>query len=331
MVRSYIRGIGSYVPPKVVTNDDLAQLMDTSHEWIKTRSGIEERRYAEEGVSTSDLGLLAARKAIEDAGIEKEDVDMIIFATLSPDHHFPGSACYMQPKLEVNDVPCLDIRNQCSGFLYAFSMADAFVRAGVYKNVLVIGAEVHSSGLDFSDEGRDVTVLFGDGAGAAIVSPTEDPDRGVLYTELHADGRGARSLRADVFDISRKPYCQPQFYEDRTVWPYMEGKTVFKNAVTRLVEVIGNTFKQTGIQKTDLKYVIPHQANMRINHFVADMLEIPKELFLHNIQRYGNTTAASIPLLLDETVKAGKIEKGDLLLLTGFGAGFTWGSILMKW
>lgn len=331
MVRSHIRGIGSYVPPKVVTNDDLAKIIDTSDEWIRTRSGIEERHYAEEGVSCSDLGKLASERAIEDAGIQKEDVDMIIFATLSPDHHFPGAACYMQPKLGLNNVPCLDIRNQCSGFMYALSMADAFVRAGVYKNVLAVGAEVHSSGLEFTDQGRDVTVLFGDGAGAAIVSPIEDPNRGILYTELHADGRFARSLRADVFDISRKPYVQPQFIPDRLIWPYMEGKTVFKHAVTRLTEIITNTFKQTGTDKESIKYVIPHQANMRINHFVAEMLEIPKEKFLHNLQRYGNTTAASIPLLLDETYRAGMLEKGDLLLITGFGAGFTWGSILLRW
>ncbi|MEW5735178.1 MAG: beta-ketoacyl-ACP synthase III [Thermodesulfobacteriota bacterium] len=331
MVRSHIRGIGSYVPPKVVTNDDLSKIIDTTDEWIKTRSGIEERHYAEEGVACSDLGQWAAERAIEDAGIRKEDVDFIIFATLSPDHHFPGAACYMQPKLGVNNVPCLDVRNQCSGFLYSLSMADAFVRAGVYKNVLVVGAEVHSSGLDFSDAGRDVTVLFGDGAGAAIVSPTEDANRGILYTELHADGRFARSLRCDVFDIARKPFVQPQFISDRTVWPYMEGKTVFKHAVTRLTEVIVHTLEETGTDKADIKYVIPHQANMRINHFVAEMLEIPKEKVLHNIQRYGNTTAASIPLLLDETYRAGKIEKGDLLLITGFGAGFTWGSILMRW
>lgn len=331
MIRSRIKGIGSYVPPKAVTNNDLAKIMTTSHEWIHTRSGIEERHFAEEGVSCSDLALFAVKKALEDARITEEDVDFIIFATLSPDHHFPGSACYLQAKMGIPGVPCLDVRNQCSGFIYSLATADAFIRTGQYRNILVIGAEVHSSALNFTDDGRDVAVLFGDGAGAVVVSPSDDPERGILYTELHADGRHARSLYLDIWDISKKPYITPESAQTRQIWPQMDGKNVFKHAVTRLPEVIESTLEKTGVAADDIKYVIPHQANLRINQFAAAKLKWPEEKFLHNIERYGNTTAASIPLLLDETLKAGMIDPGDLILMAAFGAGFTWGSVLIRW
>lgn len=331
MIRSRIKGIGSYVPPKAVTNNDLSQIMTTSHEWIHTRSGIEERHFAEEGVACSDLALFAVQNALKDARITEQDVDFIIFATLSPDHHFPGSACYLQAKMGIPGVACLDVRNQCSGFIYSLATADAFIRTGMYKNILVIGAEVHSSALNFTDEGRDVAVLFGDGAGAVVVSPSEDPERGILYTELHADGRYARALYLDIWDISKKPYITEESSKTKQIWPQMDGKTVFKHAVTRLPEVIESTLEKTGVKAEDIKYVIPHQANLRINQFAAAKLKWPEEKFLHNIERYGNTTAASIPLLLDETVKAGMVEPGDLLLLAAFGAGFTWGSALIRW
>ncbi len=331
MTRSFIAGIGSYVPPKRVTNDDLAKIMDTSDEWIHLRTGIRERRFAEPGVYCSDLALEAVQQAVADAKISMTDIDFIIFATLSPDHFFPGTACYLQAKLGLEGVPCLDVRNQCSGFLYSLSVADAFVRSGMYRRVLVVGSEVHSSGLDFSDAGRDVSVIFGDGAGAAIVSPCDDPDRGILYSELHADGRYARALRADLFDISRKPFMTPETAKTREIWPCMNGKKVFKHAIVRLIEVFNSTLAAQGIAAEDIKYIIPHQANMRINQIVADKLEIPREKFLHNMQHYGNTTAASIPLLLDETYRAGKIEPGDLLMLIGFGSGFTWGTALLRW
>ncbi len=331
IVRSVIKGLGSYVPPKVVTNDDLAGLMDTSHEWIWTRSGIEERHFAEEGVMCSDLALEASRRAIADAGITPSDVDFIILATLSPDHHFPGTACYLQAKLDVPPVACLDVRNQCTGFLYSLTVGDALVRTGAYKNVLVIGAEIHSSGLDFSNQGRDVAVLFGDAAGAAVLSPSTEPDRGLLYAKLFAEGKYAKALYADVFDISKKPYLTKADLDQRHQWPAMDGKTVFKHAVTRLVELVKNTMEAQGITREDIKYVIPHQANMRINQIVADRLGWPREMFLHNMQRYGNTTAASIPLLLDETCREGKLSRGDLLLVIAFGAGFTWGSALYRW
>ncbi|HOV88206.1 MAG TPA: beta-ketoacyl-ACP synthase III [Syntrophobacteraceae bacterium] len=331
MVRSVVRGIGSYVPPKVVSNEDLSALMSTSDEWIRSRSGIRERRFAEEGVYCTDLALEAVRRALGDADMEPSDLDFIIFATLSPDHHFPGNACYLQAKMGISDIGCLDVRNQCTGFLYSLAVADSFIRTGMYRNILVVGSEVHSSAMDFSDRGRDVAVLFGDGAGAVILSPSENGDRGVLYTELHADGQYARALYMDVWDISRKPFLGPEAVQSDVIWPKMDGKTVFKHAVIRLIQVFQSALKKSGVRPEDIKYVIPHQANMRINHLVAEKIGIPPEKFLHNMQKYGNTTAASLPLLLDETYRAGKLEKGDLLLLLAFGSGFTWGASLLRW
>jgi len=331
MMRSVIAGIGSYVPPRVVSNDDLSRLMPTSDEWIRTRSGIEERRFADEGVYCSDLALEAAQNALSDARIEASDLDFIIFATLSPDHHFPGTGCFLQAKLGVPSIGCLDVRNQCTGFLYGLAVGDAFIRAGVYRRILVVGSEIHSSALDFSREGRDVSVLFGDGAGAVVLASSSDEERGILYTELHADGRFAKVLHMDVWDISRKPFLTRQNVDTGEIWPRMDGKTVFKHAVTRLSEMVGNAMSRCNVPFEDVKYVIPHQANLRINHLVAERLSLPKEKFLSNIHKYGNTTAASIPLLLDETYRAGKLQKGDLLLLIAFGSGFTWASALLRW
>jgi 3-oxoacyl-[acyl-carrier-protein] synthase-3 len=331
MIRSVIAGIGSYVPPRVVTNNDLAKLMTTSDEWIRTRSGIEERHFADEGVYCSDLALEAARDALADARLEPSDLDFIIFATLSPDHHFPGTGCFLQAKLGTLSIGCLDVRNQCTGFLYGLAVGDAFIRAGMYRHILVVGSEVHSSALDFSDEGRDVTVLFGDGAAAVVLASSTDDDRGVLYTELHADGRFAKVLSLDVWDISRKPYLTQQGLDNGEIWPHMDGKTVFKHAVTRMTELVSNALNRCNIQHENIKYVIPHQANLRINQLVAERLGLPQEKFLNNIQKYGNTTAASIPLLLDQTYRAGKLQKGDLLLLVAFGSGFTWASTLLRW
>lgn len=331
MVRSVIKGIGSYVPSRVVKNDELARLFTTSDEWIRTRTGIEERRFAEPGTTCSDLALQAAQRALEDAKLKPSDLDLIIFATLSPDHHFPGTGCYLQAKLGAKNVGCLDVRNQCTGFVYSMTVADALIRTGAYRNILVVGSEIHSSALDFSDRGRDVAVLFGDGAGAAVFSASNGDDRGVLYTELHADGEFARALCMDIWDISDKPFITAANLESGKIWPQMDGKTVFKHAVTRLVEMVTRTLAKTGFKPEDVKYVIPHQANLRINQMVAEKLNMPKEKFLSNIQKYGNTTAASIPLLLDETYRAGKLERGDLLLIIAFGSGFTWGSALIRW
>jgi 3-oxoacyl-[acyl-carrier-protein] synthase III len=331
MRRSVIAGIGSYVPPRVVSNDDLSRLMTTSDEWIRTRSGIQERRFAEEGVYCSDLALEAANNALADAHLEPSDLDFIIFATVSPDHHFPGTACFLQAKLGVPYIGCLDLRNQCTGFIYGLAVGDAFVRIGMYRHVLVVGAELHSNALNFSDEGRDVSVLFGDGAGAVVLASSSEEDRGILYTELHADGRFAKALHMDVWNISRKPYLTHDSIDTGEIWPQMDGKTVFKHAVIRMAELVTHALKQCRMQPEDIKYVIPHQANQRINQLVAERLGFPQEKFLNNIYKYGNTTAASIPLLLNEAYQAGKLERGDHLLLIAFGSGFTWASALLRW
>lgn len=331
MVRSCIEGIGSYVPPRVVRNDELALKMATSDEWIRTRTGIKERRFADEGVYCSDLALEASRRALDDAGMDAGDLDFIVFATLSPDHHFPGTGCFLQAKLGLESIGCLDVRNQCTGFLYGLAVADAMVRVGMYRNILVVGSEVQSSALDLSDEGRDVAVLFGDGAAAVVLRPTEDPDRGILHSELHADGRFAKALFMSVWDISRKPFMTPDAFENRDVWPRMDGRVVFKHAVTRLVELTMSTLRACNVSPEDVKYVIPHQANLRINELLAEKLGFPEGKILNNIERYGNTTAASVPLLLDETYRSGKIQRGDVLLLIAFGSGFTWASSLLRW
>ena len=334
MIRSYIRGTGSYLPPRVVSNEDLAQLLPTTDEWIKTRTGIEERRFAEEGVSCSDLAYEASRAALSDSGIESSEIDLIIFATLSPDHHFPGTGCYLQAKLShlgVRTIGCLDVRNQCTGFLYSLSIADAYIRAGIYSNILIVGSEVHSSALDFSEQGRDVAVLFGDGAGAVILSRYEGDRRGIISTELHADGHYAKALCLDLWDISRKPYISGESLTNGDMWPRMDGRSVFRHAVTGLTGLCQTTLSRAKYEIGDLKYVIPHQANLRINQAVAERLGIPDNKVLNNIQKYANTTSASIPILLDEAHKSGMLDEGDLLLLLAFGSGFTWASALLRW
>lgn len=331
-MRAYIKGLGTYVPERVVTNDDLAQLMDTSDAWIRQRTGIVERRYVEEGTYCSDLAREATLKAIEDAGITLSDVDFIVLATLSPDHHFPGTACYLQAKLGLPGVPCLDIRNQCTGFIYGLAVADAFVRMGAYRNILLVGSEVHSHSLNFTTPGRDVAVIFGDGAGAAIVSPAPaDSDQGVIATALHADGRYADALRLRIWDISKAPYITPEYVAAGEAWPYMEGRQVFKEAVVRLPEVIRETLELAGLTVDDIDLLVPHQANLRINEFAAASLGIAPSKVINNIDRYGNTTAASIPLALDEARAKGMVSRGDLVCLAAFGSGFTWGSILLRW
>jgi 3-oxoacyl-[acyl-carrier-protein] synthase-3 len=330
MTRSYVKGLATYVPPRVVKNQDLEDLMTTSDEWIRQRTGIEERHYADEGVWTSDLGVEAARRAIADAGIQLTDVDMILFATLSPDRHFPGTGCYMQAKLGLPGVATMDIRNQCTGFLYGLATADAFVRTGRYKNVLLVGAEVHSSALDFTTQGRAVTVLFGDGAGAVVISPTEE-DRGLMTSNLHADGRGAEDLCLHVWDISRKPYMRTEDLAAGEQWPRMNGRAVFKEATTGMRAAILEALDSVGKKPEDIDLLVPHQANLRINQWVASELGLPDEKVVNNIQRYGNTTAASIPIALAEARADGRLKSGMLVCIAAFGAGFTWGAALMRW
>jgi 3-oxoacyl-[acyl-carrier-protein] synthase-3 len=331
MLRTEVVSTGYYVPERVITNEDLTRLMDTSDEWIQQRSGIQERRWVDGGVGSSDLAKEAAERALEGAGLEPSDLDCIILATLSPDHFFPGSGVFLQRKLGVKGIPCLDVRNQCSGFLYGLSVADAWIRTGAYKRVLLVGAEVHSTGLEKSTAGRDTAVLFGDGAGAVVLSPTEDGDRGVLSVHLHADGRYAEKLWMDAPGSSYNPWLDPGQIENGLTRPYMEGKEVFKHAVVRMPQAVNEALERNGLSVEDVTLVIPHQANARITQGVQKQLGLPDEKMVSNIHKYGNTTAASIPIALHEAVEEGRIVRGDLVCLTAFGSGFTWGAALIRW
>lgn len=328
--QSRILGMGHFVPERVVRNDDLRQWMDTSDEWIQQRTGIKERRWVEGDVGASELAEHAARGALAEAGLEAKDLDLILFASLSPDINFPGSGCLLQDRLGIPGVPAMDIRTQCTGFLYSLATADAWIRAGMARHVLVVGAEVHSTGLDLSTRGRDVTVLFGDGAGAAVVGPASG-GRGVIGSELHADGRHARILMVEAPASGRNPRLTPEMLEAGAHYPHMDGKAVFKHAVERLPEVIRSVLGRHGVGLDDLALLVPHQANMRINEMVTRQLGFPPEKVVHNIQRYGNTTAASIPIALHEAAQEGRVKEGDLVLLAAFGAGLTWGATLLRW
>jgi 3-oxoacyl-[acyl-carrier-protein] synthase III len=329
-MRARITGAGHYVPSKVVTNDDLAKLFPTSDEWIQQRTGIKERRFIEHtGIGASDLALPACKDALAQAKLDAKDVDAIIFATLSPDIFFPGSAVLVQNKLGCRQVACLDVRNQCSGFLYSLSIADAWIRAGVYKNVLIVGAEVHSTGIELSERGRDVAVLFGDGAGAVVVQPSKD-DRGVLTVELAADGVGARDLCVEAPASMYDPRITKEMLDEGRQYPKMNGKQVFRWAVEKMPEVALSVLGKVGKTAADIDLFVPHQANMRINQMVAQKLGIPENKTVHNIERYGNTTAATIPIGISESWKEGKIKEGSTILTAAFGAGFTWGAAVIE-
>ena len=336
MFNSEIIGCGMYVPEGVVTNHDLTKLMDTSHEWIVQRSGIEERRWVTPEVSTTDLALKAAEAAIANAKIDKKEIDCILFATLSPDHDFPGAACFLQPKLGLTDIPSIDIRQQCSGFIYAMSVADAFIKTGQYKTVLVVGAEVHSKGLDKTTRGRDVSVLFGDGAGAVVMKRTEvkdaKKDSFVWSTHLFSEGAGAKELwlEAPGMGLGQERMSQ-EMIEKGLHYPQMNGKKVFANAVRRLCECTMLALKTNNLKLEDIDLFLFHQANMRINQMVAQELKIPEEKVFNTIQKFGNTTAATIPIGMAEAVKAGKLKKGDLVASAVFGSGFTWASSVYRW
>ncbi|WP_322970217.1 beta-ketoacyl-ACP synthase III [Faecalibacter sp. LW9] len=336
MINAIITGVGHYVPERVVTNHDLAKVMDTNDEWIQERTGIVERRHIEPGskISSTDLGVKAAEIALKDAGITAQDIDFILFATLSPDYYFPGNGVLVQKALGCKTIGAMDIRNQCSGFVYALSTADAFIKSGKYKNILVIGAEVHSFGLDMSDEGRGVSVIFGDGAGAVIVSATTE-DRGIISTNMHSEGEYAEEL-AVLFPGTRLGWSDEVMKEGhgitkKELYPHMNGNYVFKHAVTRFPESIIEALTEAKLKPEDVDLFVPHQANLRISQFVQKQLGFPDEKVFNNIQKYGNTTAASIPIALSEAKAAGKIKQGDTVLMTAFGAGFTWGSVLIKW
>jgi 3-oxoacyl-[acyl-carrier-protein] synthase III len=332
MHRSRIMGVGAYVPPRVVTNHDLAKVMETSHEWIVERSGIEERRWVDPGEGGAEMAAKASTEAMEKAGVGPKDIDMLIYATLSPDVMFPGTGVFTQRLLGLRDIPCFDIRQQCTGFVYALSMADAFIRSGQYKNVLVIGSEVHSTGLDISTRGRDVSVLFGDGAGAVVVGRATDDAHMILSTHLHADGTEAEILWTESPASRAHPRITEEDMAQAKHYPHMVGKKVFKHAVTRMPAVLMEGMVANGIKSIDeIDMVIPHQANLRINQMVAKMIGLPDHKMHNNIQKYGNTTAASIPICMHEAIALEKIKPGNLVALIAFGAGLTWASALLRY
>ena len=330
MHRAKIAGVGHYVPEKVVTNFDLEKIMDTNDEWIRERSGIQERHFVAEDETNTDLAVKASLKAIEAAGKKPEDIDFIIFATLSSDYFFPGNGCLLQERLGLPGVPALDIRNQCSGFVYGLSIADQYIKTGMYKNILLVGSEIQSRGINQSTEGRDVSVLFGDGAGAAVISRSADPDKGIITSHLHADGRHVKELWCEDPGSVRNPRLTKQLIDSPTIWPYMNGRYVFKHAATRFPEVIVEALQTAGIDKSEVDLVIPHQANQRITDAVRMKLELKEEQVYSNIAKYGNTTAASIPIALSEALAEGKVKDGSLVCLAAFGSGFTWASALVR-
>jgi 3-oxoacyl-[acyl-carrier-protein] synthase-3 len=333
MRKSIITGTGRHVPDRLITNEDLTQWMDTSDEWIQQRTGIKQRYWIpEEGnVGSSDLGLEASKIALERADWHPEDIDLIIFATLSPDIFFPGSGCLLQHKLGLDSTPALDIRQQCTGFLYGLTTADAYIRSGLADRVLFVGAEVHSTGLDISTSGRDVSVIFGDGAGAVCLEAVEtEKNVGLLASDLHAQGKFAESLMVEAPASRSNPRIDERMLKEGRCYPVMDGKAIFKMAVRRLPEVTMTVLKKSGLSIEDIDLIIPHQANLRINQFYQQSMKLPPEKVYNNIQTYGNTTAASIPLAMDEALEKGIIDKGSTLLFLGLGSGVTWGACLYR-
>ena len=350
MQKSKIAGIGMYVPANVVTNKDLLKFMDTSDEWIQERTGIKERRYAHRtGETTTTMGVEAAKIAIERAGITPQDIDFIVFATICPDYYFPGCGVLLQRAMKMKEIGALDIRNQCSGFVYALSVADQFIKTGMYKNILVVAAEKHSFGLDFSTRGRNVSVIFGDGAGAVVLQPADpSTEQGILSTHLHSDGESAEILamfnpgthanhwmpeKLADFDEAEmgEMFFSHQMIDKAQVFPTMDGPAVFKKAIIKFPEVIMEALQANNLQLSDLNLLIPHQANLRIAQFVQQKLKLRDDQVYNNIQYYGNTTAASIPIALCEAWEKGKIKEGDLICVAAFGSGFTWASALLRW
>ena len=335
MYHSKITGLGYYVPDNVVTNDDLSKIIDTNDEWIQERTGIQERRHIVKGEdTTTSMGVKAAKIAIERSGVAKEDIDFVVFATLSPDYYFPGPGVLVQRDLGLRTVGALDVRNQCSGFVYALSVADQYIKTGMYKNILVIGSEVQSTGLDMTTRGRGVSVIFGDGAGAAVLSREEDLSKGILSTHLHSEGQHAEELVVKAPGMGGRwitDILADNDPDDESYFPYMNGQFVFKNAVVRFSEVINEGLQANNLQVSDIDMLIPHQANLRISQFIQKKFGLTDDQVFNNIQKYGNTTAASIPIALTEAWELGKIKSGDTVILAAFGSGFTWGSAIIKW
>ncbi|MES2811310.1 MAG: beta-ketoacyl-ACP synthase III [Bacteroidota bacterium] len=335
MYHSKITGLGFYVPDNIVTNDDLSKKIETTDEWIQERTGIQRRRHIIRGEdTTTSMGVKAAKIAIERSGLAKEDIDFVIFATLSPDYYFPGPGVLVQRDLGLRTVGALDVRNQCSGFVYAVSIADQYIKTGMYKNILVIGSEVHSTGLDMTTRGRGVSVIFGDGAGAAVLSREEDLTKGILSTHLHSEGQHAEELIVKAPGMGQRwvtDIIADNNPEDESYYPYMNGQFVFKNAVVRFSEVINEGLQANNLEVSDIDMLIPHQANLRISQFIQQKFKLTDDQVYNNIMDYGNTTAASIPIALTEAWEKGKIKEGDTVVLAAFGSGFTWGSVIIKW
>ncbi|WP_036155882.1 3-oxoacyl-ACP synthase III family protein [Maribacter forsetii] len=336
MYNSKIIGLGHYVPENVVTNDDLSKVMDTNDAWIQERTGIKERRHVVkgDGDTTTTMGVKAAKIAIERAGIDKDDIDFIVFATLSPDYYFPGPGVLVQRDLGIKTVGALDVRNQCSGFVYAVSIADQYIKTGMYKNVLVIGSELHSHGLDMTTRGRGVSVIFGDGAGAAVLTREEDTTKGILSTHLHSEGQHAEELSLIAPGMGNRwvtDIMEDNDPNDESYFPHMNGQFVFKNAVVRFSEVIVEGLEKNKLNSTDIDLLVPHQANLRISQFIQKKFQLSDDQVFNNIMKYGNTTAASIPIALTEAWQEGKVKSGDLVVLAAFGSGFTWGSVIIRW
>ena len=334
MFQSKISGLGFYVPDNVITNDDLSKIMDTNDEWIQERTGIQERRHIIRGQdTTTSMGVKAAKIAIERSGISNDDIDFIVFATISPDYYFPGPGVALQNELGLKTIGALDIRNQCSGFVYALSIADQFIKTGMYKNILVVASELQSLGLDMTDRGRSVSVIFGDGAGAIVLTRSDD-ESGILSTHLHSEGEHAKELAVLSPGMGGRwvsDILAENNPDDESYFPYMNGQFVFKHAVVRFSEVINEGLQANNLEVADIDLLIPHQANLRISQFIQKKFGLSDDQVFNNIQKYGNTTAASIPIALTEAWEQGKIKKGDTIVLAAFGSGFTWASAIIKW
>jgi 3-oxoacyl-[acyl-carrier-protein] synthase-3 len=335
MYHSKINGLGFYVPDNIVTNNDLSKMMDTSDEWIQERTGIKERRHIKKGEdTTTSMGVKAAKIAIERSGLTNDEIDFIVFATISPDYYFPGPGVALQKELGLKTIGALDIRNQCSGFIYALSIADQYIKTGMYKNILVVASELQSLGLDMTNRGRGVSVIFGDGAGAAILSREEDVNKGILSTHLHSEGQHAEELALLAPGMGGRwitDIIADNNPDDESYFPHMNGQFVFKNAVVRFSEVINEGLQANNLQVSDIDLLIPHQANLRISQFIQQKFNLSDDQVFNNIQKYGNTTAASIPIALTEAWEQGKIKVGDTIVLAAFGSGFTWASSIIKW
>jgi 3-oxoacyl-[acyl-carrier-protein] synthase-3 len=331
MPRSIITGTGRAVPDRVVTNDDLAALMDTSDEWIRERTGIQERRWAREGDTGVEYARRAALQALEMAGIAASDLDAIVYATITPDHFLPGNSVFLQRAIGAEKVPSINLANACSGFVYAMAVADAWIRSGMYRRILVVGQEQVSSRLDVSTRGRAVSVIFADGAGAVVLEATDDPGRGVLGFDLHTDGDYAENLWVDGPGAALWPPIGTEHMEAGRYWVHMDGREVFRHAIVRMPESVNAVLSQVGLTPADITLLIPHQANLRISEAVQKRLGLRDDQVYNNIQVYGNTTAGTIPIALDECVRAGRLKPGDVFVMTAFGSGFQWGSAVMRW